>query len=207
MADFDVIRVGTDTSGRKILMTAYMAAWWARVVAELGFRPTIVQGAFMARVPGGGAADSEGYHDAGGCLDLRTWDLTPDQSERLVRTLRNFGAAAWRRDERHGMDPHLHFVLGTDKPMTPGAWEQWRDYLTGHDGLSGNGPDYEWRPNPIVTTPPEEDEMKEADWKRMEGLVRAAVKAELDEPRDVSKPGEPQKRSLAQMVVESWRKR
>lgn len=172
MPNFTVSAHGVDSSGRAILSTAHMWDWWEIVVAELGFRPTIVQGAFMSRVPGGGASDSAGYHDLGGCFDLRTWDLSADQQERVVRTLRNYGAAAWRRDQRHGMDPHLHFVLGTDKPLASGAASQWRDYIAGHNGLSGDGPDYEWRPNPLVLTPPEDD-MKTEDFDRIQAMLDA----------------------------------
>jgi hypothetical protein len=156
MADFTVSQRGIDTSGRPILATGYMWAWWESVVAELGWRPTIVQGAFMSRVPGGGAVDSAGYHDLGGCFDLRTRDLTPYRSEKLVRTLRRFGAAAWRRDATHGrMDAHLHLVLGTDKPLAKGAVFQWAEYRAGGDGIGGT--DYEWRPSPLVLTPPEDE--------------------------------------------------
>lgn len=165
MSDFTVANRGVDPNGRAILATAYMWAWWLSVLAELDFSPTVVQGAFMSRVPGGGAADSAGYHDLGGCFDLRTWDLTVDQLETLVRTLRRNGAAAWRRDHEHGgFDPHLHFVLGTDHPLASGAAGQWQAYLSGHDGLAGNGPDYEWRPSPLVTTPPEDDMPAYRQW-------------------------------------------
>lgn len=180
MSNFTVRRRGTDTSGRGIYATDHMWDWWERVLDELGFTPVIVQGAFMLR-NGGGAVESAGYHDQGGCLDLRTWNLDDDQQERLVRTIRRHGAAAWRRDQRHGMDPHLHLVLGTDKPLAPGAARQWLDYIDGRNGLDGGGPDYEWRPSPLVLTPPE-DEMNEADWQRMEKLLDTRIEAALNKP-------------------------
>lgn len=153
-----VRRRGTDPSGRPILASDYLWDWWERVVDELGWRPEIMQGSYMSRVPGGGASASAGYHDQGGTFDLRTRDLTPAQSDQLVRTLRRFGAAAWRRDWTHGgMAPHLHFVLGADKPLSPGAYIQWRDYQLGYDGLASRGKDPEWRPDPLVLVPPEED--------------------------------------------------
>ena len=148
---------GTDTSGRPIFASDYMWNWWLGIVDQLGFRPTIVQGAYMSRA-GGGASASAGYHDLGGCFDLRTWDLTGGQIDAVVNTLRANGAAAWRRDRQHGgMDPHIHFVLGTDTPLNSGAASQWRDYLDGRDGLASRGRDYERRPSPLVTTPPEDD--------------------------------------------------
>jgi hypothetical protein len=74
MTDFTVKRYGTDSSGRAIYMTVYMHDWWEHVVDLLGFEPVIVQGAFMVR-NGGGAKDSEGAHDQGGSIDVRTRNL------------------------------------------------------------------------------------------------------------------------------------
>lgn len=182
MPDFTVRKYDIDSSGRPIYMTTFMADWWKQVTDELGFVPTIVQGAFMARA-GGGATASAGYHDAAGCLDLRTWDRTPQEVERMVRVLREHGAAAWVRDARHGMDPHLHLVLGADYPLAAGAAQQWRDYLAGLDGLASRGRDYHWRPDPIVTEPPEVDPMSayEDNLKRIESKLDALLKQEKGE--------------------------
>ena len=193
--DFTVRQFGTDSSGRPVLMTQFMADWWEGVVAELGFRPTIVQGAFMSRVPGGGAAASAGYHDLGGCMDVRTWDMTGDQLDRTIRVTRTLGGASWRRDKspaHGGMDSHCHITLGADRPLSAGAQESWRSYLAGDNGLANNAPDYEWRPDPLVTTPPERDWFDmatEADLRRIVGeefdkrrdeFAAAAAKALLD---------------------------
>lgn len=180
MPDFTVHSYGTDTSGRTIYMTAFMHDWWEAVVTALGFRPTVVQGAFMTR-NGGGAADSAGYHDQGGCMDVRTWDLTGSQVDALVRACRERGGAAWRRDKtpaHGGMDPHCHITLGSDSPLSAGAAASWRSYLAGDDGLAGGRTDYEWRPSPLVTTPPEDD-MPYTE-KQLTDLMRSAVKAELE---------------------------
>jgi len=151
----EVIRTGTDPSGRPILMSRRMAAWWERVCEALGFTPTIVQGAWMSKVPGGGADASAGYHDRGGCLDLRVWDLTDEQVRKVIRVTREYGAASWKRDLAHGgMDEHIHFVLGSDFALSSGAEIQWEDYIDGRDGLSTKGRDYHWRPEPLVLIPP-----------------------------------------------------
>ena len=180
MPDFTVASRGIDTSGRAILMSQFMADWWQAVVDRLGWEPVIVQGAWMSRIPGGGASASAGYHDMGGCLDIRTHDLTTAKIDQLVRVLRRHGAAAWRRDQQHGgMDPHLHFVLGADADLAPGAADQWLDYRAGGNGLTGSsaGPDYEWRPKPLVLTPPEEMFMlNDADKQFIKETVDAAVK-------------------------------
>ncbi len=168
MPDFTVHEYGTDSSGRPILMTAYMAAWLEDVKADLDFTPVVVQGAFMARL-GGGADASAGYHDLGGCLDFRTRDLSSGQRNALIAACRAHGAAAWRRDQVHGgMDEHAHIVLGTDIPLASGAAQQWRDYVNGYDGLyysdGRKRPDYEERPDPLVLTPPEDDMPSPKDW-------------------------------------------
>lgn len=156
MTDFTVRKFGTDSSGRGIYATDYMWSWWLAVCSELGFTPVITQGAFMVRA-GGGAVDSAGYHDAAGTFDLRVWNLTDAQVAKAIRVLRSNGAAAWHRDVAHGgfTDEHIHFVLGSDKPLSTGAAYQWAEYLAGRDGMGG--PDYHWRPTPLVTTPPKRD--------------------------------------------------
>lgn len=189
MHDFTVERRGTDTSGRPIYATQFMWDWWLSVVDRLGFTPTVVQGAFMSRVPGGGADASAGYHDLGGCFDLRVWDLTEDQQGKVVRELRRSAAAAWLRDEQHGgMDPHIHFVFGSDSPLASGASYQWLAYIAGGDGMGGD--DYHWRPDPLVTTPPPTkdwfDMASEADLRRIvrEEIAAAAKTIKVENPTD-----------------------
>ncbi len=167
------VSLGTDTSGRPILVSPLMAAWWEGLLDRLPYAPTIVQGAYMARA-GGGADASAGYHDGSGCLDLRTWDRTGSELRLLVSTLRAGGAGAWLRDRLHGgMDPHIHLVLGADlAEASSGARWQWAEYVAGRDGLASRGPDYHPRPDPLVTEIPEDwtmptaDEIATAVWSR-----------------------------------------
>jgi len=154
MSKYTIRRYGTDSSGRPIYMTEYMHQWLENVLNRPRVRPfadkvTIVQGAWMAKA-GGGASASAGYHDGGGCLDFRTWNLTTTEINHLIVAMRLEGAAAWRRDYAHGgMDPHIHITLGGDKGMTSGAQNSWWQYLNGYNGLASYGADYEWRPSPI----------------------------------------------------------
>ncbi len=154
---YEVTRFGTDTSQRPILLNQRMIAAWKATLAELDFTPQIVQGAYMARVPGGGAADSAGYHDAGGCIDTRTWDLGVEQEQRLIRAARGLGWAVWKRDQAHGgMDEHMHWVLLDDHEAASGARSQMAAYRAGRDG---GGADYHWRPDPIPVFKFQEDDM------------------------------------------------
>lgn len=166
---------GIDSSGRPILATDYMWAWFEGLVYRLGWRPTIVQGGWMARL-GGGADASAGYHDGGGCLDLRVRDLTAEQVQALVVAVRVGGAGGWVRNATHGgMDPHLHLVLGTDEGLASGAAWQWDEYLMGRDGLASRGLDYHPRPAPMTTTPPKGWAMPTAD-----EIARAVRDIEVD---------------------------
>jgi hypothetical protein len=168
--DFAVRRYGTDTSGRPIFFTVAMWTTWQLVLTDPRVRPfahrvVIVQGSFMARA-GGGAADSEGYHDQGGSGDVRTWNLTTAELDTLILVARELGIALWRRDATHGgMDPHAHWAAGWDQPISTGIAFQWSEYRAGRDGLATRGPDYEHRPSPLVLTPPTppEDYMATSD--------------------------------------------
>jgi len=155
------VRYGTDSSGRAILMTPYMHDVWEALLRSPRVKPfaskvTVVQGAFMASL-GGGASASAGYHDLGGCLDIRVWNLSSSELEAFIRASREIGFPFWLRDASHGgMDSHAHGVLGTDAPLASGASYQWSEYLAGRDGLASRGRDYHWRPTPLVTRPPAE---------------------------------------------------
>lgn len=185
--DFTVHRYGTDAYGRPVLMTAFLRDWWEGVVDQLGFRPQILQGAFMSRL-GGGAAASSGAHDLGGCLDVQTEGFTTAQVDRLVWTCRTNGAAAWRRDEtpRHGsMPPHCHVTLGADRPLSDMAQISWNSYVSGGDGIAGPYPDYERRPVPLILTPPK-------DWFAMatKADLKAAIREVLAEDGLVDAPAD-----------------
>lgn len=158
MSDHTVRRRGTDSSGRGIYASDRMWDWWLDVVDELGFTPVITQGAWMT-LAGGGANQSAGYHDGGGCFDLRLWDRTEDERQRLVRVVRSRGAAYWERYPSQGFELHAHLVLGSDHDIDDGAFWQWQQYIAGRNGLASGGSDYHWRPSPLVLTPPKEDPM------------------------------------------------
>lgn len=190
--DLTVVHYGTDSSGRGIYMTQWMIDVYEAIkkmpaVAPFAWKLVIVQGAFMTR-NGGGASTSAGYHDQAGCLDIRTWNLTTAEVDAFVVASRKAAFAFWRRDlsaARGGMDAHLHGVLGTDKPLASGASSQWQQYLNGRSGLASNGPDYEWRPHPLVTETPndilqEDYLMSDAAEKKLDQLIALAKDTNSD---------------------------
>lgn len=164
------ITLGTDSSGRPIRMSPRLREVWDQACAALGFTPTIVQGGWLTNA----AAASATTH-AGDALDLRTWNLTPAQVQDTIRALRAHSIAAWLRDHRHGMDPHIHAVPGRWANPSPSALRQWDACRAGRDGLVGNGPDY--HPYPLATQPPEDDMAQYADQlDRIERKIDAARK-------------------------------
>lgn len=167
MGTFDVSQYGTDAYGRPVFMTEFMHLWFETYVSELGWRPRILQGAYMERL-GGGAQASQGAHDKGKCLDLETEGQDTAGIDHMVRTARVNAAGAYRRDRtwaHGGMTPHMHLTLGADAPGSPMAEILWESYKAGGDGLGIQPPqpDYEWRPEPLVLIPPEVD-MRYRDW-------------------------------------------
>lgn len=153
-----LIRYGTDTSGRPILVTKFEQEWlddFMDACRGRGFTPTIVQGPWMSRVPGGGADASAGYHDQAGAVDFRVWDRVTVEQQFMVRQSRRMAGAGWIRDQAHGgMDPHMHVTIGPAEPKDVGLEWQWDDYLADGNGLSGSshGTDYHWRPIPLIVT-------------------------------------------------------
>lgn len=160
--DFRVSQHGTDSSGRPLLFTNAFWTVWLAILAHPRVRPFAanivwVQGAFMSRVPGGGATASAGYHDLAGCGDVRTWNLTTEQERALWWVSCLVGAIYfWKRDlsaAHGGMDEHGHGLAVWDQPLASGAQVQRGQALGGRDGLASNGPDYHPRPDPRPTLP------------------------------------------------------
>lgn len=146
------------------------------LVAPFAWKIVIVQGAFMLR-DGGGAQDSSGVHNAAGCLDIRTWNLTTAEITAWVHASRLLGFPFWRRDwtwAHGGMSPHAHGTLLSDMPLSSGAATSRSSYINSGDGLAGVRGDYEWRPIPIVLFPPNELLMEDY-------LMTAAAEQKLDQ--------------------------
>lgn len=214
MADFTVSQHGVDPFGRPVLMTAFLHEWWEAYVDALGFRPRILQGCFMSRVPGGGAAASSGAHDEAGCIDVETEGLTAAEIDRMVWLARTFGGAAYRRDmtaQHGGMPQHMHITVGADRPLSDMAQALWSSYVSGGDGLAGadgrpsGAPDYERRPNPLVLIPPEEMFMlNDADKQWIANQIKAAVTTAVAANKlDVGKPAKWSDDTVAKTLLTS----
>lgn len=169
--DAVVARRQSDANGRPVYMSGWMWRCWQALLkdprlAAFVDRVTIVQGPWMSKVPGGGAEDSAGYHDEGGCIDIRTWSLTAAELALFILVASEYGFQFWRRDAEHGgMEPHAHCVFGSDYDLSSGAREQIRELLLDPrgDGLAGSyGRDYEHRFTPIRQGPP--DNLLEEDY-------------------------------------------
>lgn len=172
MSATTVTQRGTDTSGRAIKETNAAWAAWDAACAMLGFTPTIVQGGFMGA---SGAAASAGTH-AGDAFDVRLWDRTQTERDRMIHVFRDHGFAYWERYESQGFDLHAHLIPGPWASPAPGALNQWRAYLAGRNGLASNGADYHYRPSPLVTSPPKETDDMPYTEKQLTDIVQAAVK-------------------------------
>jgi hypothetical protein len=210
--DFTVHQYGTDAFVRPLWMTVFMHDWFEAYVAELGWRPRILQGCFMERL-GGGASASDGAHDKGKCLDLETAGRTTAEIDRMVMLSRKRGAGGYRRDRTraHGsMVPHMHLTLGADEPGSPMAEILWLSYISGGDGLGIQPPqpDYEWRPDPLVLTPPPEDLMvTDEDEQKIRGLLREELAAFL-EGATVNNPSDPKGKpwKLTRLLIDTWKR-
>ena len=91
----------------------------------------------------GGVAASGSTHDGGGVIDIRTTGVGLDQGETvsLLRALKDAGFAAWIRDSRDGMPPHIHACAIADQQMAASAQRQCVSYDAGRNGLNSNSKD------------------------------------------------------------------
>jgi hypothetical protein len=170
----DVIDCGKDTKGRTVHMSERMCVAWTVTVDKFkkefpGKELFIVQGAWRSLDPEGGAPGSKHFHDFSGALDIRTFNLTRDEQDGLIRIARSIGWAAWLRDEEHVPghfvnDAHAHLAL-LGEPLKVGGkqnvfdglftqMERYHDGGEGSDGLAAGtrpfpGKDYHPRPDPI----------------------------------------------------------
>jgi hypothetical protein len=132
------VSLGTDSSGRPIVVNKRTKAMLDEVASRVGFRPTIVQGSYRG---GSGAPASAGTHDGGGVVDLRTWNLSDKQRNAWLAAARKVGFIAWYRTPAQGFDPHMHMVAKGDRDLSSSARSQVVDAAEGRNGLANGGRD------------------------------------------------------------------
>jgi len=192
-----VIQRGTDTSGRPIRATRRMWEVWDAACAVLGFEPTIVQGGFM----GDDSASASATTHLGDALDVRLWDRTDAERAEMIRVFRLHALAYWERYESQGFDLHAHMIPGPWASPAPGALDQWQDYLDGRNGLASDGPDYHWRPSPLVTTPPEDDMFSDDDRAALTATREAVAQLAADERARAKAAADREERRFANLRV------
>ncbi len=98
----------------------------------------LAQGSFNSSV-----AASANTHKGDGVVDVRTRGvgLTNAETVSLARAMADSGIAPFIRDERDGMDPHIHGLIIADPEMDPSAKQQVRDWDKGLNGLKNRAKD------------------------------------------------------------------
>ncbi len=135
---FHQVHLGTDSSGRALVMNERTIAMLDAADKRLGFDLTIVQGSYQH---GHGAAASGTTHDGGGVIDISTSSLSEHDKDQALRVLRETGFAAWYRTPAEGFPYHIHAVAIGDKDLSDSAKAQVNDYYHGFNGLSYGTPD------------------------------------------------------------------
>lgn len=107
---------------------------------RLGFDLYCYQGSYNP----GGIAQSAGTHDGGGAIDvsIRPLNGSTTKADLIVRTLRDFGWAAWHRTPDQGdWSDHIHAIEIGNKHLSSGARHQIDEYKAGRNGLASGGLD------------------------------------------------------------------
>jgi hypothetical protein len=91
-----------------------------------------------------GVTASFGTHDGGGAVDITVrnipidWSIKWDDIPQLIYALRLVGFAAFYRDEREDLPPHIHAIAIGDAELSQATHEQLTGpygYFRGYDGF------------------------------------------------------------------------
>lgn len=137
--DYTRVQVGYSTLNQRTL-------WMLERAQEFygGTIPITGAGITQGSYNPGGVAASFGTHDGGGAVDLTVRNIPYDYSikwediPRLIDALRLAGFAAFYRDERENLTPHIHAIAIGDAELSPAAAEQLTGtfgYFRGYDGF------------------------------------------------------------------------
>ena len=136
--DYARIQIGNATLNRRTLwMLEYAAQLYGGTIPITG--AGITQGSYNTSV-----SASFGTHDGGGAVDLTVrnipidWSIKWDDIPILIDALRTAGFAAWYRDDREDLVPHIHAIAIGDAELSSVAAEQLTGrygYFRGYDGF------------------------------------------------------------------------
>lgn len=137
--DYTRITIGNATlNQRTYAMLEYAAELYGGTI------PITTTGITQGSYNPGGVSASFGTHDGGGAVDITvrnipySWDIKWEDIPRLINALRLAGFAAWYRDEREDLPPHIHAIAIGDAELSPVAAEQLDGpygYFRGYDGF------------------------------------------------------------------------
>jgi thrombospondin type 3 repeat protein len=113
------------------------------------------------------AETSAGTHAGPGAFDMYTAGYSEHQKQVIGMALRTVGFASWRRRELPGKwEEHWHGIAIGTHGLPPLAQSQVTSYRQGRNGLKGNGPDTDPRPQQTVTW----EQYKQLHGAEMQGL-------------------------------------
>lgn len=147
--DYTKVQIGSATINARTL-------WMLERAQQLygGTIPFTGAGLTQGSYNPGVVAASFGTHDGGGAVDLTvrnipyTWDIKWDDIPLMIDALRLAGFAAFFRDDRENLTPHIHAIAIGDAELSPAAQLQLTGrygYFRGFDGFP--------RPDGIPLTP------------------------------------------------------
>lgn len=137
--DYTRVQIGAATLNARTL-------WMLQRAEQLygGTIPIASSGITQGSYNPGGVDASFGTHDAGGAVDITVrnipidWSIKYEDIPAMIDALRLAGFAAWFRDEREDLVPHIHAIAIGDQELSSIALLQLTGrygYFRGYDGF------------------------------------------------------------------------
>ena len=140
--DYTRVQIGAATLNERTV-------WMLQRAEQLygGTIPIASTGVTQGSYNPGGVDASFGTHDGGGAVDITVrnipidWSIKYGDIPEMIDALRLAGFAAWFRDEREGLVPHIHAIAIGDRDLSYAAQLQLTGrygYFRGYDGYPRN---------------------------------------------------------------------
>lgn len=137
--DYTRVQIGAATLNARTL-------WMLQRAEQLygGTIPIASTGITQGSYNPGGVTASFGTHDGGGAVDITVrnipidWSINYNDIPEMIDALRLAGFAAWFRDEREDLVPHIHAIAVGDRDLSYAAQLQLTGrygYFRGYDGF------------------------------------------------------------------------